>query len=373
MSNKNVREAKGKIASIIGIIFNIFLALGKIIVGFCFGFLSVLADGLNNLSDCGSSVVSLISFKLSSKPPDKQHPYGHERIEYISSMIVAFIILIIAFELAKESILKIINPISINFSYVVIITLLVSIIVKAGLFTYYRFLSKKINSDLLKATSIDCISDCISTTTVLISIIFYKLTNINIDGYVGIIVVIFIVFSGIGILRDTISNLIGQAPSDELIKSIKNRILSYTEVLGVHDLNVYSYGPNKYFVSVHIEIDANTDVMTSHEIIDKIEKDFKDNTNILLTGHHDPIVINDEEVNLMREQINALVLNINKDFFMHDFRMVKGPEITNLIFEVAIPFDSKIKEEKIIEILKEEISKINEKYNPVIMVEYQIL
>lgn len=373
MKNTNtIREKSGKIASIIGLIANITLAIGKIVVGLIFGFISVLADGLNNLSDCGSSLVSLFSFKLSSKPADKNHPYGHERFEYVSSMAVAFLILLIAFELAKESILKIISPAPIEFSFVLIVVLSVSILIKAFMFVYYRSVSKKINSDILKATSIDSLSDCFATSAVLISIIVSKLTNVNIDGYIGTLVSLLIGWSGIKILKETSSKLIGQAPDKNLVDSIKSRILAHSEVLGIHDLNVYCYGPNKYFASVHIELDALTDVLTAHEFIDEIEREFFNETDVVLTCHHDPIVTNDAEVNKMRKKVSGIVKNLNENFSMHDFRMVKGPTFTNIIFEVATPFDTKMREEEIICALKIEIAKIDTKYRPVIMVEKQI-
>jgi cation diffusion facilitator family transporter len=345
------------------------LAGGKIAIGAIFGFISVLADGLNNLSDCGSSLISYVSFKLSSRPADKEHPYGHERIEYISSMIISFIILIIAFELAKESISKILSPEKLDFSIVVVIILIVSILVKLSTFIFYSSVAKKINSDILKATALDSISDCISTTAVLISVIVGKLFNLNIDGYISILVSLLIAWSGIKILMESSSKLIGQAPEEEIIESIKQRVLSHKEVLGIHDLNVYSYGPNKYFASIHIELDAETDVLTSHEFIDDIEREFANETNILLTGHHDPIVINDPEVNMMREKVDKIVKNINSSFSTHDFRMVKGKNTTNIIFDIAVPFENELKSHEIIEIVKAEIAKIDTKYNPVIIVE----
>lgn len=366
---KDSREYIGKVASIIGICANVVLAVGKIVIGVLFGFISVLADGLNNLSDCGSSVVSLVSFKLSSKPADKEHPYGHERIEYISSMVVAFIILIIAFELVVEAVGKIISPGSIEFSFVVIAVLIISIVVKAGMFAFYKIMAKKINSDILKATATDSITDCVSTTAVLISIIISKFTGFNIDAYISILVAIFIAWSGIKILKETTSKLIGQAPDKELVDSIKSRILSHSEVLGIHDLNVYCYGPNKYFASVHIEVDSSVNVLISHELVDEIEREFATESNIILTGHLDPIVTNDEEVNLMREKVGVIVKKLNENFSMHDFRMVKGPTFTNIIFEVAIPFNTKLTSNEIIKLLKEEISKIDKKYRPVIIVE----
>ena len=366
------RDYIGKKVSIIGLFANLFLAVGKIVVGAISGLISVTADGLNNLSDCGSSAVSFISFKMSSKPADKEHPYGHERIEYIASMVVSFLILIISYELVSESISKILSPTTNEISIIVLATLIASIFVKCLMFFYYRHTAKTINSDLLKASAIDSLSDCISTSIVLISMIISKFANINIDGYAGLVVAVFIAIAGIKILKEVISKLIGQAPDNEIFESIKSRILNHTEVLGIHDLNVYSYGPNKFFASVHIELDAKTDSLVAHEMIDDIEIEFLNETNIILTGHHDPIVIDDKEVNEMRKKVSKLVLDIDKTFSMHDFRMVKGPHKTNIIFEIAIPFETKIKEESIIETLKQEIEKIDKKYIPVIMVEKQM-
>ncbi len=366
------RDYLGKRASLIGLFANLCLAVGKIVVGSVFGFISVTADGLNNLSDCGSSAVSFISFKMSSKPADKEHPYGHERIEYIASMIVSFLILLIAYELVSESVSKIIHPTVFEFSIVVLIALAISIITKFAMFFFYGKTAKKINSDLLKASAIDSLSDCISTSVVLVSVIASHFAGINIDGYAGLVVAVFIAIAGIKILKEVISKLIGQAPDKEIFESIKSRILNHSEVLGIHDLNVYSYGPNKYFASVHIELDANTESLTAHEFIDDIEREFLSETNIILTGHHDPIVVDDKEVNEMREKVSKLVLNLNQSYSMHDFRMVKGPNKTNIIFEIAIPFDTKQKDDEIIEILKTEIKAISEKYYPVIMVEKQM-
>ena len=372
MEELKSREKTGKIVSLVGLLINLCLSVSKIVIGVLFGFISVLADGLNNLSDCGSSAISFVSFKMSSKPADKEHPYGHERIEYICSLVVSFIILLIAFELFKESILKIITPKKLDFSIAIIIVLLVSIIVKAFMFSYYKIASKKINSDILNAAAIDSISDCISTSLVLISIFVGHFAGLNIDGYAGLLVSAFIAFAGFKILKEMISKLIGQAPDKTLFESIKKSILKHKEVLGIHDLNIYSFGPNKYFASVHIELDANMDSLVAHELIDEIEREFLNKTNIILTGHHDPIVVDDEEVNAMKEQVAKIVLEIDETFSMHDFRMVKGVAKTNVIFEVAIPFDSKMKEEDITKILKQKISKINSKYHAVIMIEKQM-
>ena len=367
------RENHGKIASIIGIVFNLILAGGKMAVGIIFGALSILADGLNNLSDCGSSLISLLSFKLSNKPADEEHPFGHERMEYVLSMAVAFIILLIAFELLKESIGKIITPEEVEFSFIIIAVLVGSILIKLGLYLYNLKMSKKLSSQILKATAIDCLSDCIATSVVLIGIILSQVLGVVLDGYMGVIVALFIAFSGRGVLRETMSHLVGKAPEKEVVESIKERILAHEEVFGIHDLNVYCYGPNKYFASVHIEIDASVDVLESHEVVDKIEQEFFDNTNIVLTGHLDPIVVNDEEVNTLRAKVSECVTSIDERFSIHDFRMVKGPNNTNLIFDVAVPYDLKISDNKIKELLTEKIALLGSCYRLVVRIEKQTL
>lgn len=368
----NLKERYGKLASILGIVLNVFLAVGKIVVGALCGAISVLADGFNNLSDCGSSVISLVSFKLSAKPADEEHPFGHERIEYISSMAVAFLILIIAFELVKESIAGIISPSASEFSYVIVGVLAVSIIIKGGMFIYNNALAKRFNSEMLKATAADCISDCVSTTAVLVALIVSKFTGVNLDGYCGILVALFIAWSGVGILKETMSRLVGQAPDKELVESIKQRILSHEGVIGVHDLSVYSYGPDKYFASVHIEVSAEVDVLKSHELIDVIEQEFITQTDIVLTGHLDPIVVNDEEVNSLRERITKIVSEENPEYSTHDFRMVKGQNSTNLIFDVAVPFNVKSVESVKQDLKRIITDKIGNEYNLVITVEKQI-
>ena len=371
--NAKQRENHGKIASIIGILANVILAGAKIAVGFLFGVLSLMADGFNNLSDCGSSLMSFVSFKLSNKPADKEHPFGHERIEYVLSMVVAFLILMIAFELLKESIGKIVNPTDLSFSIIIIIVLGVSILAKLSLFFYNMSVAKKINSQILKATAMDSLSDCISTSTVLVAILVGKFTGVNLDGYAGILVAGFVAYSGIGILKETMSHLVGKAPDKEIVDSIKERILAHSEVYGIHDLSVYTYGPNKYFASVHIELDADVDVLESHEIVDNIEQEFFENTNIVLTGHLDPIVVNDEEVNKMRVKLTDIVTDIDKEFSMHDFRMVKGPNNTNLIFDVAVPYECKLSNEEILSLLNQKVANLDGNYKLVVKIEKQTL
>ena len=371
-TNSNSRERSGKIAGLVGIAVNILLAAGKMAVGLIFGIVSILADGLNNLTDCGSSILSVLSFKLSSKPADKEHPFGHERIEYVFSMVIAFIILLVSFETAKESVFKIINPEELIFSYYAVGILAISIFGKLGLCFYYKRVARRINSEILSAAAADSLGDCVSTSVVLITLVISKLSGFNIDGYAGVFVAGFIAFAGIGVLKTAFSHLIGNAPDEELVSSIKDRIQAYPGVLGVHDLNVYSYGPNKFFVSVHIEVDASIDVLVSHELVDDIERDFAANTNIIVTGHLDPIVIDDERVNALRTYTNSAVKAIDERFSLHDFRMVFGERRTNVLFDVAIPYDTDISKEEIKERLERALLENDAKYCPIITIEYNV-
>ena len=367
------RNISGGIASLVGIIVNLLLAAGKITLGAICGVISVLADGLNNLTDCGSSIISALSFKLAAKPADKEHPFGHERIEYICSLAVAVIILLVAFETAKESIAKIISPTSINFSYWTVGVLCASILAKFALFFYYKSTAKKIESDILRATALDSLTDCISTTVVLITILIGKFSSLNIDGYAGVLVALFIAFSAVGILKDILSKLIGQSADEQTLLAIKERILAHPEVLGVHDLSVYNYGPNKYFASAHIEVDAKVDVLVSHELVDAIEREFIEQTNIVLTGHLDPIVTDNEEVNDLRKQVETFVKEIDESFTVHDFRMVCGEKRTNVLFDVAVPYGTHLSKDFIKKELERQVMAIDDKYCLIVTVEHTVL
>ncbi len=367
------REKLGYSTSIIGIFINVLLASSKIVIGVLFGVISVLADGLNNLMDTFSSVLSFVSFKLSSKPADKDHPFGHARTEYVLAMVIAFLILLVAFELVKESIGKIITPSVMSFSWLMVIILSISVACKLFLFILYSIVSKEIQSDVLKASAFDSLGDSISTLIILITIIASKVISFNFDGYAGVFVSLVIAFAGVKILRETFSKLIGQAPDAELVYKIKNLILSYEGVIGMHDLNVHNYGPNNYYASVHIEVDSRVDVMLSHELVDEIERKAYEQLKIVLIGHLDPIEIDNPEVDKIRCLVNEMLLSIDKTFTMHDFRVVKGVSFTNLIFDVAVPYDNKISREEIVNQLQEKIDKLEHKYYLVITVEYQSL
>lgn len=366
------RNKKGTITSLIGILANVLLAGVKISVGAIFGVISVLADGLNNLMDCGNSAISIISFKLSSRPADKEHPYGHERTEYVCALAVAFLVLMVAFTTITESIGKIIEPTEAVFSYWIVFALAFSVLVKLGLYFYYKITAKKIDSDILRASAVDCLSDCISTFVVGVSLIITKTTGVNVDGYAGILVGLFIAWSVVGIFKDVFSKLIGQAPDKEFLEDIKSKILAYDGVLDVHDLAVYSYGPNKFFASVHVEVDAKVDVLKSHELIDDIERDFAENTNIILTGHLDPIETDNPIVNSVKETLCCKIKDLNSELSIHDFRMVFGERHTNVLFDVAVPFGVLTSKEEITSFIKTVLSEIDKSYIPVITIEHCI-
>ncbi len=359
--NVKVRERVGEVASAVGIVVNMLLSLCKIVVGLLFGLISVLADGFNNLTDCGANIVSLISFKLASKPADKEHPYGHARIEYVASMIVGFIVLLVAFELGAESVTKIVQLIKgdnqqVSFEIVTIVVLVVSILGKLWFYFFNSKLAKTYNAELLKATASDSISDVFATSAVLVSVIITPLTGFNADGIMGVVVAVLIAIAGIGILKDTLNNLLGKSPNDELINSIKERIRCFEGVLGIHDLHVHNYGPNRYYASVHVEVDGSVDVMESHDMIDEIERDFAQNTDIMLVIHLDPIVVGDPELDTYHQEILKIVKQLDEHFDVHDFRMVKGPTHTNLIFDVAVHFDTQLTSSQIIHYIQEQVN-----------------
>lgn len=371
-SDINERSVQGRVAGVIGLITNVLLAAAKIAVGSLFGLISVIADGINNLTDCGSSIVSLISFKLSSKPADKEHPYGHERVEYICSLSVAFLVLLVAFETISESVGKLINPSDIVFSVWIPVVLAVSIFAKFGLFIYYKSMAKKINSVVLSASATDSLSDCVSTFVTLLSFVIGVGTGFNADGIAGILVAFFIGWSAIGLLKGIFSNLIGKAPDKEMIKDIKDRIMSHSGVLSVHDLSVYCYGPNKFYASAHIEVPAKVDVLVSHELIDEIERDFIENTDIVLTGHLDPVETDNPIVKELKAKVEEIVYKTDARFSIHDFRIVTGERRTNVLFDVAIPYDSTMTKEQIKESLEKSIKKIDDSYCLIVTVEYYV-
>ena len=334
-----VRDAVGRLSGIVGILCNVLLFAAKFLAGTLTGSVAITADAINNLSDASSSVVTLLGFKLASKPADEKHPYGYARIEYMAGLIVAGIILIIGYSLAQTSIEKIRHPEAIEFSALSIAILVGSILMKLWMSRFNTILGNHIHSTTLLATAADSRNDVISTGTVLCACILAKSTGIIADGWMGLAVAVFILCSGIGIARDTISPLLGEVPDPELIHHIHDTMMARPEVLGVHDLVVHDYGPGRIFATAHAEMDSRADVMESHEVIDELEAQFRREDHLEVTIHYDPIVTDDPEMNGLRSKVHAALKAIDPRLEMHDVRMVKGERHTNLIFDVLLPFD----------------------------------
>lgn len=368
-SNPTVRVKYGNFASAVGILCNVFLCIIKGVIGFVFNSVSILADAFNNLSDAGNSVISLIGFLIADKPADKDHPYGHERIEYISCLLVSFFIIAVGFSLLKTSVLKIINPVPTDVNYIAVAVLAVSVAVKLWMGFFYKKIGKIIDSDVLYANSTDSYNDVISTSAVLITALINIFTNINLDAFAGFAVSIFIVISGFSILKDTINKLLGTMPDSELVNKIIEKINSYDGVMGIHDLVVHSYGPNKCFATVHVEVPVDEDIIVSHDMIDNIERDFARDLNINLVIHLDPVITDDEETLNLKNKIFKIVQDISNDISFHDFRIVRGETHSNILFDIVIPPSFYIPENELVHIISEEIKKIDENFYPVITVD----
>ncbi len=349
----NVRSAYGKVSSVIGIILNVFLFTSKFLVGTMSGSVSIVADSFNNLSDAGSGVIAFISFVYSSKPADEDHPFGHERFEYVSSLALSFLILMFAFELVTSSVQSIFNPSELTFSLALVVVLVISIIVKIYMYAYNKKYGNLINSSVMNASSLDSISDAFATSAVLIALIISHYTGLQLDAYMGVVVAIMIAKAGIDIIKDTLSKILGEAPDPSFIKEIHEKVMSYSGIHGIHDLVVHSYGVNKMFVTLHAEVSAEEDIIISHDTIDTIEKDFKVNENIDLVIHLDPIQMNDSLTRILRESTIELIIAIDSSLSMHDFRVVRGTTHNNLIFDVVVPFNFKYTNEQLIQLITE--------------------
>lgn len=353
--NANVRTSVGKLSGIVGILNNLFLFVIKFLIGTIVHSVSIQADGVNNLTDAGSNIISILSFHLSNKPADKDHPFGHERTETIASLFVGILILVLGFETAKESISKVIHPGSIDFRIASVIILLISIMVKFWMYAYNKKLSKTYDSSLLEATALDSISDVCGTTAVLVSTLLSPVLHFNLDGYMGIVVSGIILYGAYGLLRDMINSLIGEAPDPELVHNIVDMIMAHPVILGVHDMMLHNYGPNKIFASAHVEVDSSKDIFETHDHIDNIEREVKENMNIDLVLHMDPVKVNDPETELYRAKVVEAIHQIDPKWGFHDFRIVSGPTHANLVFDLVIPFEEKYTQEEIEEMLLKHI------------------
>ena len=338
-ASPSVRAAYGSLCGVLGIILNILLFCFKFFAGYISGAISVSADAFNNLTDAGSSVITLIGFRMSEQKPDKNHPFGHGRIEYVSGLLVSLVILLVGFELAKTSFAKILEPQAVTFSWLSVIILSVSILIKAYMAFYNFNIGKRINSAAMKATATDSLSDCVATCTVLVCLIIARVANVNIDAYCGLAVSAFIMFSGARAAKETISPLLGEPPSKELIDEISAIVYSYEGVVGIHDLIVHNYGPGRMMISLHAEISDKADMVTTHDMIDNIEKELREKLSCDAVIHMDPIATDDETVVATKNKIASLVTCIDQRLTIHDFRMVTGPTHTNVIFDIVVPYD----------------------------------
>lgn len=372
-ASSNVRNAYGALCGIMGIILNIILFGIKLLAGLLSGAISVMADAFNNLTDAGSSVITLIGFRMAGQKPDKHHPFGHGRIEYISGLIVSMIIILVGFELAKSSVEKILSPEAPDFSLVAIIILICSVFVKAYMAFYNFSIGKKITSSAMKATAYDSLSDCVATGAVLICLLISRFADINIDAYCGVAVSGFILFSGIRSAKETMDPLLGAPPSEELINEITEIVYAHEKVAGIHDLIVHDYGPGRMMISLHAEVPSDANLVETHDMIDNIEKDLREKLKCDAVIHMDPIATDDAHTLEVRDKITDIIKCIDSRMSIHDFRMVKGPTHTNVLFDLVIPFDIKKTEEEMRDNVQTIVKTIDPNYYSVINIDKSYL
>lgn len=358
--NAHVRQSYGTLSSIVGIILNIILAVSKYTVGVLFGAISLQADGINNLSDAGSQAVSLISFKISAKPADKEHPFGHARFEYIASMVVSFLILHVGFNTIVDSVKKMFDPeAQTAFSWIIIAVLGISVLVKLWLCLFNRKIAKKIDSSMLRATAMDSLADACATFGVLVGMLVYKFTGFDVDAYMGAVVAILIIVAGVRVFIETKNSLLGERPSDELVESIHAIVREYPDAIGIHDMVVHNYGPSKIVATFHIEVDKNRDFIESHDMIDNIEKHIFSELGVQTTIHMDPIVTDNEEVNKLKELVRASVKEIDERLDIHDFRCVFGVTHTNVLFDISAPFELKMSDAELLKNVSDKVRQMD--------------
>ncbi|EHJ02173.1 cation diffusion facilitator family transporter [Clostridium sp. DL-VIII] len=368
IKDDKVRNSYGMLGGVIGILVNVILFIIKLSVGIIVSSIAITADAFNNLSDAGSSLITILGFKLSNKPADREHPFGHGRIEYLSALLVAFMVMLVGFEFIKSSFEKIITPEPITFEMVSFILLIVSIFFKLWLSKFNKFIGEKINSAALKASSTDALVDVVTTICIAISLLVSRFTSLPIDGYMGILVSLFIVYSGFNLVKDTVNPLLGEAPDPKLVESIQEMVLSYDNILGTHDLIIHNYGPGKCMASIHAEIPSDINVVDIHEIIDKAEREISSALKIYLVIHIDPICIIEGEIKDTYEEVLSIIKEYNYIESIHDFRIVGQGDIKNLIFDAVIDTQKKasITDDELINKISEEIKNSHPLYNCII-------
>lgn len=369
----SVRQAYGILCGAVGIFLNLCLFAGKFIAGAVSNSIAITADAFNNLSDAGSSIITLIGFHMAGQKPDPDHPFGHGRIEYISGLLVSILIILMGFELLKSSFTKIIHPEDLAFSPVIIVILTASILVKCYMYFYNRQIGKRINSAAMSATAADSLSDSISTAVVLASTLTAHFSGLAIDGWCGLAVGLFICYSGFNAAKDTISPLLGQAPDREFVQQVNDIVMAHEGVLGIHDLIVHNYGPGRVLISLHAEVPADGNILTLHDMIDTIEHELRSTLSCHAVIHMDPICVNDELTERLKKMVKGYLSEISDTLTMHDFRIVAGPTHTNLIFDVVTPYDFAMPDEELIKLISDKIQTGNPQYFAVIDVDKQMV
>lgn len=364
-----VRGRYGVLAGGMGIFLNLCLFAAKFLAGVLTASIAVTADAFNNLSDAGSSVVTLAGFKMAEMPADKEHPFGHGRVEYLSGLAISVAILVVGLELGKGSITKILHPEMVRLGVLSVVILLVSVFVKLWMAYFNRTLGKRIDSAAMMATAMDSLTDAVATTAVLAGMAVGHLFGLRIDGYIGVLVALFILYSGFTTARDSLSPLLGQAPDKEFVHSIGEAVLAHSGIVGIHDLIVHDYGPGRRMISLHAEVPSNRDILEMHDLIDRIEMELRENFQCDVTIHMDPIVVDDEEIRKLREQVASLVKAIDPQLSIHDFRMVEGPTHTNLIFDILTPYRFRLTDAELAETVRENVKKLNCRYFAVVQVD----
>ena len=364
-----VRERYGILSGAVGIVLNLLLSAGKLFAGLMTGSISITADAFNNLSDAGSSVVTLVGFKLAGQKADDGHPFGHGRMEYLAGLLVSLMILLVGVELGRSSIGKILRPEAVDFSLVSTGILAASILVKLWMGQFNRGLGRKIGSAAMAATAADSISDAVATAAVLAGTLVNRFAHVNIDGWVGLAVAVFILRSGWGAAKDTINPLLGESPDPELVKQLRDLVLSHPQVVGMHDLIIHDYGPGRRLCSFHAEVPQDADILDAHDAIDHIEREIKEKFGIETTVHMDPIATADEKVNQLRRQVADLARVVEPEMTIHDFRVVRGPTHTNVIFDAVVPHKCRLTDEEVLQRLRQAVSALDPTYQAVIQID----
>ena len=364
-----VRAAAGRLAGLIGILCNVLLCAGKLTVGALTGSVAITADGLNNLSDASSSVVTLLGFKLAEKPADDRHPYGHARFEYLSGLAVAAMIVVIGFELVRTSVGSILHPEDVAFSGAAVAVLVISMAVKLWMALFNTKLGRKIDSATMKAAAADSLSDCISTSVVIICMFIQLFSGFELDAYAGIVVALFILYTGFNTFKESLTPLLGTKPKKELVEEIESTVMSYDGIVGVHDLMVHDYGVGRMVISLHAEISSKTDIMLAHELIDLIEDDLREKYRCSVTIHMDPVVVDDKKADEAKKVVLDIIKNIDSSLTIHDFRITDGVSRINVIFDLVTPFGFRYKDGELALMIKNAIAEKDGRLNAVITVE----